>query len=73
MKYFQCSMCSYVAKGGTAPGGCPVCGAPQSAFEEVPGGIRAMVRFPRALWWLMHVVGMSAVYALGAFARGWLG
>ena len=73
MKYFECSMCSFVARGRTAPGTCPVCGAPRSSFEEVPGGVRAMARFPRTLWWLMHVVGMTAVYALGVFAGSWLG
>ena len=70
MKYYTCSMCGYVVRGGRRPTGCPVCGAPGSAFEETAGGLLRLARFPGPLWWMIHTVGIAAVYALGVLARG---
>ncbi len=33
---WKCDVCGYVHKGKSAPGKCPVCGAPQSMFERKP-------------------------------------
>ena len=70
MRSFQCSMCGYVGKGREAPGVCPVCGADASAFEEVRLTFWSSHRFPGALWWVIHLVGIAGVHWLGVLARG---
>lgn len=69
MRRFQCTQCGYVSKGGQPPAVCPVCGAPAGDFEPVAGAFAALKRFPQVGWWLIHVVGISVVYALGVFVR----
>jgi len=34
MKSFVCKVCGFISINGKAPDKCPVCGAPQTAFEE---------------------------------------
>jgi len=69
MKRFQCVQCGYVARGSAPPAVCPVCGAPASDFEPLASALPAARRFPGVGWWLIHLVGISAVYALGVLAR----
>ncbi len=40
MKGFVCKVCGYISINGSAPQKCPVCGAPQSAFQEKEGAIK---------------------------------
>ena len=40
MKGFVCKVCGFVSIDGSAPEKCPVCGAPQKAFEEKPDAIK---------------------------------
>jgi len=69
MKRFQCVQCGYVSSGSAPPAVCPVCGAPASDFEPVAGGLLAAKRFPQIGWWLVHIVGIGGVYALGVLVR----
>ena len=70
MKRFQCIRCGYVARGMGPPAVCPVCGAPAGDFEPLTGVFAAFRRFPQPGWWLIHLAGIGAVYALGVLARG---
>jgi hypothetical protein len=72
MKQVQCVQCGYVSRGSSEPPVCPVCGAPASDFEPMAGTFAAAWRFPRVGWWLIHAVGIAAIYALGVLvgARG---
>lgn len=69
MRRWQCSQCGYISKGSEPPGSCPVCGAPASDFEPLAAGLAALRKFPQVGWWVIHVVGISGVYALGVLAR----
>ncbi|MDD5086077.1 MAG: desulfoferrodoxin family protein [Candidatus Omnitrophica bacterium] len=40
MKAYVCKMCSFISINGSAPEKCPVCGAPQKAFEEKGDAIK---------------------------------
>lgn len=40
MKGLVCKVCKFISINGTAPDKCPVCGAPQSAFEEKEDAIK---------------------------------
>ena len=40
MKGYVCKMCGFISIDGTAPGKCPVCGAPESAFEEKDNAVK---------------------------------
>lgn len=40
MKGFVCKVCGYISINGSAPQKCPVCGAPQSSFEEKQDAIK---------------------------------
>ena len=70
MKRFQCTQCGYVSRGAAAPPVCPVCGAPASDFEPLAGALAAWRRFPHVGWWLIHVAGIAAMFALGVLSRG---
>ncbi|MDD5617623.1 MAG: desulfoferrodoxin family protein [Candidatus Omnitrophica bacterium] len=40
MKGYVCKVCGYISINGSAPQKCPVCGAPQSSFEEKQDAIK---------------------------------
>jgi hypothetical protein len=67
---FQCAQCGYVSRGRAAPPACPVCGAPAGDFEPLTSALIAFLHFPQAGWWLIHVVGIAVVFALGVLSRG---
>lgn len=69
MKRFQCVQCGYVTRGTAAPPVCPVCGAPASEFEPLQSAVTAWRRFPHAGWWIIHLVGIALVFALGVLVR----
>ena len=48
MKKWRCTVCGYIHEGPEPPEVCPVCGAPASAFEEVPVAGAAPVIKPSA-------------------------
>ena len=69
MQRFQCAQCGYVWRGPGAPPVCPVCGAPASDFEPLASALTAFRHFPQVGWWLIHLLGISLVFALGVLSR----
>jgi len=40
MKGFACKVCGYISINGSAPGRCPVCGAPKTSFVEKEDAVK---------------------------------
>ncbi len=62
----KCSVCGYIHDGPNPPGSCLICGAAREKFKPLTSmGMGDYFRFLQPGWWIVHLIGISLVYALG--------